>query len=149
MGNQHKALVIAGLVDSSGGGSGGTTDYSDLSNKPQINSVTLDGNKSSADLGLVSAESGKGLSSNDFTTAEKTKLAGIEDGATMTWTGTEAQYAQQAASIPTGTPVIITDDEPTDYIIMGNGKRLYLTDTEPTGDDIPEGSVWLGGAVNS
>ena len=34
------------------GGGGGTDDYSDLSNKPKINNVTLDGNKSWADLGL-------------------------------------------------------------------------------------------------
>lgn len=31
-------------------GGGGTTDYSDLDNKPSINGVTLDGNKTSADL---------------------------------------------------------------------------------------------------
>ena len=34
----------------SGGGSGGTTNYKDLSNKPQINGVTLDGNLTSEDL---------------------------------------------------------------------------------------------------
>ena len=34
--------------------SGGTTNYNDLSNKPQINSHTLFGNMSSSDLGLVS-----------------------------------------------------------------------------------------------
>lgn len=38
----------------SGGGSGGTTDYTDLTNKPSINSVTLSGNKTSSDLGLQS-----------------------------------------------------------------------------------------------
>lgn len=32
--------------------SGLTTDYSDLTNKPSINGVTLDGNKTSADLGI-------------------------------------------------------------------------------------------------
>lgn len=31
---------------------GGTSDYTDLTNKPKINNVTLDGNKSWADLGL-------------------------------------------------------------------------------------------------
>lgn len=31
---------------------GGTSDYTDLSNKPSINSVTLSGNKTSADLGI-------------------------------------------------------------------------------------------------
>lgn len=39
-------------VDNSGGG-GGTSDYTQLSNKPQINGITLTGNKSSADLSLV------------------------------------------------------------------------------------------------
>ena len=34
------------------GGSGGTTDYSDLTNKPQINGVTLNGDKSLEDLGI-------------------------------------------------------------------------------------------------
>ena len=53
--------------------------YNDLTNKPQINSVTLAGNKSARDLGLVAEEAGKGLSSNDYTTAEKTKLAGLEN----------------------------------------------------------------------
>lgn len=35
------------------GGSGGTSDYSDLTNKPRINNVELNGNKSLADLGIV------------------------------------------------------------------------------------------------
>ena len=38
-----------------GGGSPGTTDYDDLQNKPQINSVTLIGNKTSGQLGLAEA----------------------------------------------------------------------------------------------
>ena len=33
-------------------GGGGTSDYTDLTNKPQINGVTLSGNKTSSDLGL-------------------------------------------------------------------------------------------------
>jgi hypothetical protein len=35
-----------------GGGGGGSSDYDDLTDKPQINSHTLSGNKSSSDLGL-------------------------------------------------------------------------------------------------
>lgn len=38
-----------------GGGGGGTSDYTELDNKPQINSVTLSGNKSASDLGLAAA----------------------------------------------------------------------------------------------
>ena len=37
---------------SNGGGSGGTSNYEDLSNKPAINSTTLSGNKSLSDLGI-------------------------------------------------------------------------------------------------
>lgn len=40
-------------VNESGGGSGGTSDYSDLSNKPKINNVELSGNKSLSDLGIT------------------------------------------------------------------------------------------------
>ena len=45
--------TLSGTI-SNGTGSGGTTDYNDLSNKPQINNVTLSGNKTTADLGLFS-----------------------------------------------------------------------------------------------
>lgn len=55
--------------------------YADITNKPQINGITLESNKTSAQLGLVSAETGKGLSTNDYTSAEKSKLAGIAAGA--------------------------------------------------------------------
>lgn len=41
------------LASAFGGGGGGTSDYTDLSNKPSINSVTLSGNKTSGDLNLV------------------------------------------------------------------------------------------------
>ena len=46
--------ILLGLIKAnSGGGGGGTTDYDDLSNKPQIGGVTLSGNKSASDLGLA------------------------------------------------------------------------------------------------
>lgn len=41
------------LTISSTGGSGGTSNYSDLSNKPKINNVELSGNKTTSDLGIV------------------------------------------------------------------------------------------------
>lgn len=42
-------------ADESGGG--GTSDYTDLTNKPQINGNTLTGNKTAANLGLIAAPS--------------------------------------------------------------------------------------------
>ena len=95
-------------VPAGGGGGGGTSDYTDLDNKPKINNVTLSGNKTAQDLGLqgaltfdnvpqtnsdnpvkssgiysalsgkVDKVSGKGLSTNDYTTSEKAKLANLQ-----------------------------------------------------------------------
>lgn len=42
-------------------GGGGTGNYNDLSNQPQIGGVTLQGNKTPAQLGLVAAQQGAGL----------------------------------------------------------------------------------------
>lgn len=46
-------IELKEAIEAGGGGGGGTTNYNGLSNKPQINSVTLQGNKSLADLGIV------------------------------------------------------------------------------------------------
>lgn len=91
-----------------GGGGGGTSDYTDLTNKPQINSVELNGNKSAEDLDL-----------------EK-----------KFWQGTKAEYEAQKDSIEVGTKVIITDDFKADEsgtysldeVVVGtwyNGKPIY------------------------
>jgi hypothetical protein len=42
--------ITNNVISATGGG--GTSDYSDLTNKPQINSITLSGNKSLTDLGI-------------------------------------------------------------------------------------------------
>lgn len=42
------------------GGGGGTTDYSDLTNKPSINNVELNGSKSLSDLGITASGLGLG-----------------------------------------------------------------------------------------
>lgn len=55
-----KELIAAG-----GGGSGGTSDYDQLSNRPSINGTTLTGNKTAANLGLeASANKVTSLSSS-------------------------------------------------------------------------------------
>ena len=53
------------------------TDYETLNNKPKINDVELSGNKTSENLGLVSAVEGKSLVDD----LEIDKLAGIEENA--------------------------------------------------------------------
>lgn len=46
-------ITLADLIDA-GGGSGGTSDYDQLSNRPSINGVVLTGNKTAANLSLES-----------------------------------------------------------------------------------------------
>lgn len=71
--------VLLALIkkNSGGGGGGGTDDYNDLKNQPQIGGNTLVGNKTASDLGLVAAETGKGLSSNDYTNEDKAIVGGV------------------------------------------------------------------------
>ena len=48
---QHKDNLVNAINDLEGG-SGGTSDYTELNNKPSINGVTLVGNKTTEDLGI-------------------------------------------------------------------------------------------------
>lgn len=64
-------LHIVNGTASGGGGGGGTSDYPDLTNKPQINGVTLVGNKPSSDFGLQNIFQGTIAEWNQLTTAEK------------------------------------------------------------------------------
>ena len=65
-----------------GGGGGGTGDYADLTNKPKINNVTLSGNKTAADLGLVKPSDITASKSGDTTTiyVNSVAIATVKDG---------------------------------------------------------------------
>ena len=98
MGLSHNDLTDELLQKINEAGSSSFTGaYADLTGKPSINGHELaSGNNTLATLGIQAAGdyatttqlnnkvdkvSGKGLSTNDYTTPEKTKLAGIETGA--------------------------------------------------------------------
>lgn len=61
---------------------GGTcpTNYNDLTDKPSINNVILSGNKTGAELGLVDAVEGQGLSDNNLTDELLNKLNAAASG---------------------------------------------------------------------
>ena len=73
MANIPEEALLALAVKNKGGG-GGTSNYEDLENKPQIAGTTLSGNKSLADLGIASAQSvsniTNGESINNFAEVE-------------------------------------------------------------------------------
>ncbi len=53
IGGTFKRFSVDDWEGYEGGGGGGTTDYNDLENKPKINDVELDGDKTSDQLGIV------------------------------------------------------------------------------------------------
>lgn len=68
-------------------GSGGSSDYNDLTNKPSINSITLSGNKTGSDLGLVDEEDLEELDINNIV-PEQTGNSGkflTTNGSTVAW----------------------------------------------------------------
>ena len=54
----EEAYAILKRQIQSGGGGAGTTNYNDLTNKPSINGVTLEGNKTGAEIGLINENQG-------------------------------------------------------------------------------------------
>ena len=99
-----------------------TYSYDEITSKPTINGVTLLGDKTSTDLGLVSAESGKGLSTNDYTNEDKIKVAEIDDKYPKAWDVelTQAQYdALPASKYVDGKNYYITDGNTDEPIIYG------------------------------
>ena len=99
MSNAKVYFFANGYVGSSGGGGGGTSDYSDLTNKPQINSVTLTGNKTASQLGLgtYSLPSG-GIPATDLASAVQTSL-GKADTALQSYTETDPTVPSWAKAV--------------------------------------------------
>ena len=151
-------------------GGTGTYNYTDLTNKPQINSVELVGNKSLSDLGIQATisdldtiRSGAAAGATAVQPAalddyqakidSSNKLdADLVDDTTATH---KFATAEQLAQIGTNENNILSEQGKTtgmsaggaNYIVVNN-VRIYVGATEPTGT-IPEGSLWLDSAVNS
>lgn len=106
----------------------GTMDYTDLTNKPQINSVELSGNKSLTDLGIQEELSSSQLDAvnSGITSADVTQI-GTNENNILSVQGKVKAHSEGG----------------TDYDVI-NGIRVYVSATQPTGD-IPVGSLWIGG----
>lgn len=143
--------------------SGGTSDYTDLTNKPSINNVTLSGNKSTSDLGIdevpsiTSADGGKFLRANYYNATgtsdysweniptpsvdEVPDVTSSDDGKVLTATYSGGQGSYAWATAASGGLSVETDG--TNYWITVNGIRLYFASSEPTGT-IPANSYGIG-----
>ena len=143
--------------------------YSDLVNKPKINGVELGVNNSLDDLGIqakgdyatnealtnglkgkVDAVTGKGLSTNDYTTAEKNKLAGIAENAqvnvieSIKVNGVAQTITGKAVDIKTPTKTSeLTNDS--DYVI---GEEVDAIDERLTTAEGKLSNIDAGAQVN-
>ncbi len=127
----------------------GTTDYTDLSNKPQINNVTLIGNISLSDIGAAAAADLEDYATNaslvsglaskqDLLTT--TQMTAVNSGITST----------DVAQIETNKNNILSEQQKTtgmsaggaNYIVV-NGIKIFVSSTEPTGAQT--GDLWIGG----
>jgi hypothetical protein len=75
------------------GGSGGTSDYTDLTNKPSINGHTLSGNQTGADLGLAN--------SSDIPTVDQTYSASSPNAQSGTAVASAISGKADIADVPT------------------------------------------------
>ena len=124
------------LEISSTGGSGGTSDYSVLTNKPSINNVTLSGNKSLSDLGIQPqgnyyTKPPTGIPSTDLSTAVQTSL-GKADTAIQDITGKlDTSKVKNTQSTTSGDVYDVT------YInsLIGDINTILATLTTPGGNE--------------
>ena len=111
-----------------GGGGGGTTNYNELSNRPQVENKTLEGNMSLSDLGAQAAlDTNQMAAVNSGVTSTDVAQIGINENNILSLQGKVKAHSEGG----------------TDYDVI-NGIRVYVSATQPTGD-IPTGSLWIGG----
>lgn len=100
------------------GGSGGTSDYTELTNKPQIEGVTLSGNKTASDLGLaLSSDIPDDLADlNDDATHRL-----VTDTEKTAWNGKSTVGVTQIQSSGTKIATVNVDGTPTDLYAPSGG----------------------------
>lgn len=123
------------------GGSGGTTDYSDLTNKPSINNVTLSGNKTASDLGLATPSD---IVQSDWNESDDTSKAYIANKPTIPAAQEQADWNEADSTDPA-----YIKNKPT----LGTAAAKDSTNavTQSSTDLVESGAVYtaLSGKVNT
>lgn len=129
------------LIGPASEGGGITGDYLNLTHKPSINSVTLQGDVSLAAIGAqpagdylsqteadalyVAQEAGKTLTSNDYTDAERAKLANIEAGA-------QANVQSDWSAVSGDAAILNKPQIPTATSDLTNDSGFISSESDPT-----------------
>ena len=115
--------------------SGGTTDYDQLDNRPQINSNTLTGNMSSSDLGLQDTL----VSGTNIKTINNTSLLG-SGNITISGSG-----AVDSVNGQTGTVVLSASDVGAQVTLVSGSNIKTINNTSLLGS----GNITIGGNANA
>ncbi len=91
-----------------GGGGGGTSDYTALVNKPKINGVELNGNKSASDLGISIPSKTSDLT-NDSNFVDNTTTGDLNNLSTISKTNLVSALNEVNGNIPTNTSDLTND----------------------------------------
>ena len=137
----RKEIYLKAIAENAGGGGGGTSDYDELSNRPQVNGNTLTGNKSSSDLGL------QDKIDNDH------KLAGSLSVLTGYTPGTSTSHRDIAATDTVNEAIQKLENNSAldetnisslyDHITFSaNSKMYYLQPEQPSNPS--DGDIWIG-----
>lgn len=131
-------IELKELIESSGGGSGGVTNYDLLSNKPVINGVILQGSKDLTELGIASSDSITSLGSLAYAnevTASYTPSGSI-DATNLKFTSTKKSgyLVQSLGTLPTYdvTDEVLTLSKGT-LPSFSNNQFTYISDGSITG----------------
>lgn len=146
------------------GTGGGTTDYNYLDNKPSINGVTLIGNKTTEDLGIVSEESDptvpqyvKDITEQDIQSwdnkAEKSEIPDVSDFITITVDNLFNYYTKNETYSKTEVDNKLStipkfDVEPVDELPIENisTTTIYLLNVEGENPNLYEEYIYVNGA---
>ena len=109
---------------------GGSNDYNDLNNKPQINGVTLTGNKTSADLGIKQAYTADDITFTDGETFQQKYNNGELTGPQ----GLQGEPGQDGEQGPAG----YTPQKGVDYFTQQDIDEIVQTvlTSLPNGDEV-------------
>lgn len=130
------ADIIARIIRLENRPSGGTTDYDDLTEKPQINNVTLEGNKTNLDLGIDANATGA---------IEAPSLAGASAGWYL-----RLSPALKWVALPGATAPVTSVNAKTGAVVLGaSDVGAIASPASPTSGDFLtwNGSAWVASAL--
>lgn len=127
-------MLVSKAINGGGGGSG-TSNYNELSNKPQINEVTLTGNKTAANLGLQAEITGDVTISSD--NVDDTGATNLFVTSTEKSTWTDKQDALTFDDAPTENSTNPVKSGGVYTALSGKQATLTFDDTPTSGSSNP------------